>query len=134
MNTITTVFLIYASVEDIRKLKVPILTFPILMGILILMRFLGYSELSLREVGWTFAVMLVYCAALYCFSEIGGADLLALLSLPLTLGRYSFVAAILSDLLCLPVVLFLAITKREKNYPFMPFITASYLITRLVLM
>ncbi len=134
MKIITIACFVYASIEDIRSLRVPVWIFPLLVLLLLILSLCGRSELSLRETGWCFAVMLIYCLALLFFSEIGGADLLALLALPFTLGRYSFAAVLLSDLLCIPAVISLKIMKNEKDYPYLPFLTVSYLITMLLLM
>ena len=122
--------MIYASVCDIRTLEVPIWISVLIFGVRTLQLYLITS----KQITLDSVVGLLICFSIFgismLFSDIGGADALIAGMIGYCSGVAGIYAVLLAFLLCMPYLLWMHI-KGKHPYPFVPFLTAGYLLVSL---
>ena len=129
MIYIELIFLIISSILDIKYRKVSIyLTFIIPM-LLILISFVLYpnAEIVIRCV--ISFVMVVLSILFLIVTNIGGADCLIMIIMPLYIGVNALYAILIAVIVSIPYQMLVLKKHKNKEYPFIPFLTLGYILS-----
>lgn len=125
------VVLIITSISDIKTGKgSPLL---ILLGAIAQVGFIAfYGNLSVRQILAGIALSGIIFIIPFLFGNLGGIDFYLALTFGLTLGTSALFALLLSLLFSLPVPIYMKVKKCEREYPFVPFMMAGYVVTIII--
>ena len=120
MIAIACVLFLFAAIQDIRTLEVP----------------LWISGLFHPEIIKEDLIGLLICFSIFgismLVSDIGGADALIAGMIGLYLGWRGLYAIMVALGLCLPYLLWMHCKKQEHPYPFVPFLVAGFFLVEFV--
>lgn len=122
-------FLFLGTVYDIlsHTENVPLWIFPTGMAFSFVLSVL-YDPYGIAWKGFVFLVFLILFGAWSYFFHLGGADVLAFLMLALNMGIYAINVALLAFILSMPQAFYCYRKNKDSDYPFIPYIFASYLV------
>lgn len=137
MDYICLIVLLIASIYDIRTMEVPL---PLTLGSPAAMFLLLIIQLLTGTIDpWQFGSCLFGGFLLFGISfigvrfwDFGGADALLNGLVGLTQGISGLYTVMLSFLLVLPYTFYMKVKNQEHDYPFVPYICVSYVITMLI--
>ena len=127
MVYIESFILVICSILDIKYRKVPIsLTFilPILLAVISYILHPN-KEFLVRCI--IAAGMLMVCILFLIATNIGGADCLVMIVMPLYLEIYAIYAILIAVIISIPYQIFIIKTHKNREYPFVPFLTIGYI-------
>lgn len=130
MIAIAYVLFLFAAIQDIRTLEVPLWV----SGLLTINRsvyFLFHPEIIKEDL-----IGLLICFSIFgismLVSDIGGADALIAGMIGLYLGWRGLYAIMVALGLCLPYLLWMHCKKQEHSYPFVPFLVEGFFLVEFV--
>lgn len=116
-----------ASYYDIKTLEIPLYLFLVPIALQIVQIVVSGTSFQIYLIASVLTFMLFY--AFSKMSQFGGGDVLLLTSIAFVEGEFVIWAALLSFLCCLPYTIWMKVKKKEKAYPFAPFLFLGALIS-----
>ena len=119
---------VIAVFSDIQTMEVPFMIS--ISYFLISASYMGlYNRDKIMECLITAIIISVILSVFVYKANLGGADLMFLSGSSLFFGYWSLYSVVIAFGLSLPYAAYMKVRKNEHDYPFMPYIMVSYIIT-----
>lgn len=119
--------LVICSILDIKYRKVPIFLSFIIPVFLATISYILHPNKEFLVRCIIAAVMLLICILFLITTNIGGADCLIMIVMSLYLGIYAIYAILIAVIVSIPYQIFIIKTHKNREYPFVPFLTIGYI-------
>lgn len=118
------IVLLIAAVYDIKTMEVPIFLWliPIVYDIF-------HNGIQFQKLLLSLGIFLLFFT-FNLVTNFGGADTLLMTSIVYVMGNYGIYSCLFAFLAAIPYTLYLHIKKKEKAYPFVPFLFFGVLVSQ----